>query len=315
MQFNCYYLHSPAVSSRQVQSSLLHRPSRHVPLQLTSLPSDEADSFLTFAPDFDSYPSSGRIIDGMLLHAPGGKVPRGPGQEDGNGFVLWEQCINIRLTTLHLIAPANLNSLTFYDRRHARMDRDTYWARPWPSGLALASFLSLNPELVRSKRVIELGAGLGAPGIMASLGGASQVLTTDRDQLALSCASMSAERSGASNITTALLDFTAPISPSLCRQFDLVLATDVLHERNLCDPLASGVKSLLKPGGMLLLTERTHRYPANLKRFVSLLGSTMSLDVIKSEMIRLPAFENEMLDFELADGEEVDTTFLQFRAL
>jgi predicted nicotinamide N-methyase len=47
-----------------------------------------------------------------------------------------------------------------------------YWARPWPSGLALAA-----AEAPRG-RVLELGCGLGAPSIAAALAGAD-VLATD----------------------------------------------------------------------------------------------------------------------------------------
>src|SRR3954468_2325574 len=52
-----------------------------------------------------------------------------------------------------------------------------YWARPWPSGLALAEALAQDPPEPRS-RVIELGCGLAAPSIVAVRAGAD-VLATD----------------------------------------------------------------------------------------------------------------------------------------
>lgn len=240
----------------------------------------------------------------------------GHGHGDKDDFVLWEQEVTIERLPLRLIGPANLDSVTFWDRRHGRRDRDPYWARPWPSGLALAALIAREPGLVRWKRVIELGAGVGAPGIVARLVGAGSVLLTDREALALQCAKMSAERSSASKIDVELLDFTQPLSPSLLNCFDVVLATDVLHERQLCEPLALAVASLLTSNGSLILAERTNRYPANLKRFQDLLGSTMCLSSVQSEKIRLPPFTNEMLDFELSQDEPfVETTFLQFTFL
>ena len=51
-------------------------------------------------------------------------------------------------------------------------DADPYWCRPWPSALALAQLLTAQPELVRGRRVLELGCGLGLAGIAAARAGA-----------------------------------------------------------------------------------------------------------------------------------------------
>lgn len=50
-------------------------------------------------------------------------------------------------------------------------ERDPYWCRPWPAAVALAEWLQQRPELVRGKRVADLGAGLGIAGIAAALAG------------------------------------------------------------------------------------------------------------------------------------------------
>src|SRR3954451_14182848 len=52
-----------------------------------------------------------------------------------------------------------------------------YWARPWPSGLALARWL-VGEAIDASARVLELGCGLGAPSVVAARAGAA-VLATD----------------------------------------------------------------------------------------------------------------------------------------
>ena len=55
----------------------------------------------------------------------------------------------------------------------------------WPSGSLLAELLLERPELVRGKRVVELGAGCGVAGLAAALAGASEVLCTDGDEEAV----------------------------------------------------------------------------------------------------------------------------------
>jgi hypothetical protein len=49
---------------------------------------------------------------------------------------------------------------------------DPYWARPWPSAVALAQELLRRPDLVAGRRVCEVGAGLGVATIAAALAGA-----------------------------------------------------------------------------------------------------------------------------------------------
>lgn len=50
-------------------------------------------------------------------------------------------------------------------------DRDPYWCRLWPSAVALAQFILQQPELVKGKRVCDIGCGLGLAGIAAALAG------------------------------------------------------------------------------------------------------------------------------------------------
>ena len=51
---------------------------------------------------------------------------------------------------------------------------DPYWARPWPSAVALAQELLRRPDLVAGRRVCEVAAGLGVATIAAALAGACQ---------------------------------------------------------------------------------------------------------------------------------------------
>ncbi|KAF5830761.1 hypothetical protein DUNSADRAFT_14081 [Dunaliella salina] len=91
-----------------------------------------------------------------------------------------------------LLAPEDVDEVIdlYFERGH--LTADPYWVRAWPSALALASTVLDYPELVRGKRVADLGAGLGVAGIAAALAGAREVVLLDREPLALQCGLASA---------------------------------------------------------------------------------------------------------------------------
>jgi predicted nicotinamide N-methyase len=98
-----------------------------------------------------------------------------------------------------------------------------YWSVLWRSGVALARAL---PEDMRGLRVIELGCGLGVPSLVAARAGA-EVLATDFEPEALELVEVNSANNGV-RVETALLDWG---EAGDLGEFDLVLAADVLYER------------------------------------------------------------------------------------
>jgi predicted nicotinamide N-methyase len=99
-----------------------------------------------------------------------------------------------------------------------------YWSVLWRSGVALARAL---PEDMRGLRVIELGCGLAVPSLAAARAGA-EVLATDFEPEALELLEVNSGNNGV-RVATALLEWGE--ARNLGRDFDLVLAADVLYER------------------------------------------------------------------------------------
>ena len=61
-----------------------------------------------------------------------------------------------------------------------------YWAKVWPSAIALVKVLQTHPSLIRDKKVLELGAGIGLPSLlMASEAKTIQVSDYDLDAVEL----------------------------------------------------------------------------------------------------------------------------------
>jgi len=102
-----------------------------------------------------------------------------------------------------------------------------FWAVPWHSAVALSTFLCDNAGLVRGKRVLELGSGLGLCGIVARWLGADVTLS-DYQPDALQFALWNAEQNGVHDIRTLLADWRQ--FPEL-EPYDVVMAADVLYER------------------------------------------------------------------------------------
>jgi predicted nicotinamide N-methyase len=65
--------------------------------------------------------------------------------------------------SLYMPDPTQIKSV--YENLYAA-DQSTpfpFWAKIWPSSIAMASFLKSEPSLIQSKRVLEIGAGIGLP--------------------------------------------------------------------------------------------------------------------------------------------------------
>lgn len=128
-----------------------------------------------------------------------------------------------------------------------------YWARPWPSGLALAGSLVDEPVAVGA-RVLELGCGLGAPSIVAARSGAA-VLTTDgvADAVAFAAHALALNEVVAD---VAVVDWAAHGEALVdLGPFDVVLAADVLYTRANVETALRLWSRLLADDGVLRLAD------------------------------------------------------------
>jgi protein N-lysine methyltransferase METTL21A len=121
-----------------------------------------------------------------------------------------------------------------------------YWAHLWSGALVLAGAV---PTGARS--VIELGCGLGLPGIVAARRGA-RVVFLDRASAALAFVRASAAANQLGDVAFVAADATTPV---LRRRFDLVLVAELLYDRALFVPLASALAGWIALGGRALLSD------------------------------------------------------------
>jgi len=104
----------------------------------------------------------------------------------------------------------------------------------WPVALLLSRHLCENPELVRGKKCIELGAGIGIVGMVAAALGAECVIVTDLPEaqplLERNAALARARSAAVCSVSAASLPWGdgASIDAVGRGEFDVVLAADVL---------------------------------------------------------------------------------------
>lgn len=124
-----------------------------------------------------------------------------------------------------------------------------YWAVLWRSGVALGRELAKAPGLA-GLRVVELGCGLGVPSLVAARAGA-EVLATDEAEEALELVELNARENGlAVRIARAAWDAAGELVGR--GPFDLVLAADVLYERQ---SVAALLSLLPRLGGEVWLAD------------------------------------------------------------
>ena len=127
---------------------------------------------------------------------------------------------------------------------HKVIAKPAYWAFCWGSGLALAAWLTENPNVVKNKRVADIGAGSGVVAIAAKRAGATQVWGCENDEQALLATKTNAE------LNQVDIELCAGIN-DLPQDLDLLLIADVLYDRS----NFALVEKITTPNGTLLIAD------------------------------------------------------------
>lgn len=121
----------------------------------------------------------------------------------------------------------------------------------WESAVALSRWIAARPGLVAGRQVMELGAGVGLPGLVAVAAGGI-VTQSDHEPAALALCGLNARRNDVAAPAALLADWRAWPGDAL---YDVVLGADVVYEREVHGVLLNLAARIVAPGGRLLLAD------------------------------------------------------------
>jgi len=164
----------------------------------------------------------------------------------GYDAVLTDVCVDGDVVALWQV-----DDLERYVDRHALLAAEDpaeppYWAHLWSGARVLARSVPVRPG-----RTIELGCGLGLPGLTAARRG-GRVTFVDRARAPLAFVRASAVASDLEGVDAVAADFAAG---GIAGRFDLVLLAEVLYDRVAFPAIARAVADHLAEGGLALLAD------------------------------------------------------------
>jgi predicted nicotinamide N-methyase len=150
-----------------------------------------------------------------------------------------------------------------------------YWTELWPSAIALSEYLLDHPELIKDKKVIELGCGLALPSLVAASIEPYEVIATDIISDALTFAAKNALTNQNETIQFKILDWTKNLF-ALVENSCIILASDIIYERRFCDQFVEILSLLAKKTFpiTIILSEPNRNVTKNFVGAVSKLSQT-----------------------------------------
>lgn len=130
-----------------------------------------------------------------------------------------------------------------------------YWAFAWPGGQAVARLILDRPELVKARRVLDLGAGGGIAAIAAMRAGALRATANDIDALALAAIALNA---AANSVTVDPLGRDLLDDPA--RDWDIILAGDLCYEKPMAGRVMGWLRTAASTGTTVLLGDPGRAY-------------------------------------------------------
>ena len=124
-----------------------------------------------------------------------------------------------------------------------------FWAKLWAASKVLTQFLEANPQWVKDKVVLEMGAGIGQPSLtMAHI--AKEVIITDHNKDAVELLEKNMLHLGLTNARAMQLDWNSydNFIPT-----DTILLSDINYAPGAFEPLLNTIEHYLAQGAVIII--------------------------------------------------------------
>lgn len=146
----------------------------------------------------------------------------------------------------------------------------------WPAAIAAGNYLIQNWSDIKSTSVLELGAGCGLAGIVASkLDGVENVVWTDYDHGSLQLIQENIDENCSIHSHVHFLEWGKLIDPSVREEneypednFKLVIGTDLIYCKEVIQPLFKTVGDILHKEGQFVLVSSFALDPVGVCLFI-----------------------------------------------
>jgi predicted nicotinamide N-methyase len=156
-----------------------------------------------------------------------------------------------------------------------------YWTELWPAARMLAKVI-LRESCPSGGEVLEVGCGLGLPGI-AALARGCQVILSDCDLTALEFAGHNALANGFDRFRVLPLDWRRPPEDL---KVPMILGSDLVYELRNINPVVALIQKMLIPGGTCLLTDQDRLPSYNLREALDGEGMKYTTGVVHAGSAR-----------------------------
>ena len=163
--------------------------------------------------------------------------------------------LRLRGKEIQLLQVTDLEPLLGGKDPFENVEEFPFWVKLWEAAMVLADLMLTTPPAKEGQTLLELGAGLGAPGLAAALAG-YRVTLTDYEPHILDFQRVSAAATGLKGVECRILDWLKP--PTLPR-FDTLIGAEILFREEFFAPLLNIFRALLEDQGVIYLAHDARR--------------------------------------------------------
>ena len=142
------------------------------------------------------------------------------------------------------------NTLLLKETHNSKNVTSLYWTKVWPSAIGLCIFLQNNLHYIKNKKVLELAAGPGLPGIFCAAY-ARQVCISDIEPQAVVLIHRSAMHHQLENVNCSVIDWNDLKDVPLP---EVLLLSDINYEPSQFEQLLSVIRFFLDNGCTIILS-------------------------------------------------------------